>query len=96
MTTVDEIKQALDAWEWANSVGTTQEYLETKAMIASESPDWLRFLLAELDRLRAIEGAARDVDKRGVDPERYYVSVPGTAYIRLRDALAAFDAAKGE
>jgi hypothetical protein len=101
MTTLDEIRAALDAWEWANSVGTTDEYLKTKAMIAAESPDWLRFLLAELDRLRTIEEAARVAADMTVIPvgERTFgkvsVRVMGIRKV-LRDALAAFDATKGD
>jgi hypothetical protein len=142
MTTVDEIRAALDAatqgeWKWhsvlapyelpdtAISAGdlrvetpTPNEAWDSRiefvieamkhghvlmrkadADLIANAPAYLRHLLAELDRLRVIEGAARVAADMTVIPvgERTFgkvsVRVMGIRRV-LRDALAAFDATK--
>jgi hypothetical protein len=83
MTTVDEIRESRKDGYWGSSVDGYE---------CLEAEQHVDYLLAELDSLRAIEGAARVIVVDADSPQL----ARNWATDRLATALAAFDAAKGE
>jgi hypothetical protein len=103
MTTVDEIRARWEAVQKPVVQGLKMPPMAAMEAFSDNADDDIAFLLAELDRLRAIEDAARvflsdDVCQALSDRQMEWAEDQGDIdrLNALKAALTAYDAAKGD